>query len=172
MASVVLGVVSAGCATLTTSAHVEPGISMAQYHSFAWAPADALPTSDPRLDNAFVRDHLQGATEKALAARGLQVQSDTASADVLVHFHGNMSPAINPVSGDSSTGSCYDENCVVRVLQHEVGLIVIDVVDARTQKLIWRGWASNGFEDALNDPDRLQRRVTAAVNRMFTQFPR
>ncbi len=38
----------AGCATMNVSSHVERGVNFAQYRTFDWGPADALPTGDPR----------------------------------------------------------------------------------------------------------------------------
>ena len=70
------------------------------------------------------------------------------------------------------SGACYDEDCAVRVLENEVGTVVLDVVDARTNRLIWRGWAQNSIEGLLDHPQRFQKRINEAVTRMFARFPR
>ena len=60
-----------GCATMSVSSHVRGGIDFATYRTYDWGPADALPTGDPRLDqDPYFKDHLMGAVEKQLAARG------------------------------------------------------------------------------------------------------
>jgi hypothetical protein len=48
---------------------------------------------------------------------------------------------------------------------------VIDVIDGRTNRLIWRGWAQSGVADILNNRDRMARRIDQAVTRMFERFP-
>ena len=71
MTASALGLV--GCATMSVSSHVERGLDLAQYRTYDWGPADALPTGDPRLDkNPFFQDHVQGAVEKQLAAKGFE----------------------------------------------------------------------------------------------------
>ena len=70
-----LVVVAAGmtaCATISVGSHVERGLDFSQYQTYEWSPHDALPAGDARLeeDMVFV-DRMQGAFEKALAARGL-----------------------------------------------------------------------------------------------------
>jgi hypothetical protein len=168
----VLGLTVSACATMTVSSHVERGLDFTQYHTWQWAPADALPASDTRLDNPFFQDHFQGAVERELEARGLvKTESDAGMPDLLVHYHANIAPRMSVNRGDQSYGACYDEDCAVRVLENEVGTIVLDVVDARTNRLIWRGWAQNSIEGVLDHPKRFQSRISEAVQRMFVRFP-
>jgi hypothetical protein len=168
----VLAVAASACATMNVSSHVEPGLDFTQYKSWAWGAADALPTSDPRLDDAFFRDHLQGAVERELARRGLGQPEPSGAPDILVHHHANVTPRIDVNRGDPTTGACYDGDCRVRVLEQEVGTIMIDVLDARTKRLIWRGWAQTSVEGVLGDPEKVGDRVAKAVTAMFKRFPR
>jgi hypothetical protein len=161
------------CATMNVSSHVEPGLDFTQYHTWRWAPADALPASDARLDNSFFKDHFQGAVEKQLALRGLtQKGPESATPDLLIHYHANVAPQIDIARTGPQAGACYDEDCTVRVFDNEVGTVVLDVVDARTNRLIWRGWAQNSIEGVLDHPQRFQSRIQQAVTRMFARFPR
>lgn len=165
-----LGFTLSACATMNVSSHVEQGLDFTQYHNWQWAPADALPATDARLDNPFFQDHFQGAVEKALSARHLNLTSIGGDApDLLVHYHANIAPRM---SIDQSIGACYDAACSVRVLDTDVSTIVLDVVDASTNRLIWRGWAQNPVEGVLDHPQRLESRISQAVTRMFARFPR
>jgi hypothetical protein len=49
---------------------------------------------------------------------------------------------------------------------------VLDVIDTRTNRLIWRGWAQDSVEEALEDSDRMARQINEAVTRMLATFPR
>src|SRR5688572_812726 len=54
-----------GCATMSVSSHFERGLDFSKYRTYEWAPPDALPIGDPRLDsNPFFHDYFQGAVEK------------------------------------------------------------------------------------------------------------
>ena len=170
-AVVVFALTASACATMNVSSHVERGLDFTQYKSWGWGTPDALPTSDPRLNDAFFRDHLQGAVERELVRRGLG-RPESGTPDLLVHHHANVTPRIDVNRGDPTTGACYDGDCRVRVLEQEVGTIMIDVIDARTKRLIWRGWAQTSVEGVLGNPEKLGDRVAKAVSGMFKRFPR
>ena len=169
----VLGLTVSACATMNVSSHVERGLDFTQYKTWQWAPADALPESDARLNNSFFQDHFQGAVERQLANRGLvQTFSDNAMPDLLVHYHANLSSQIR-VSGDQAgSGACYDADCTVRVFDDEMDTIIVDVVDARTNRLIWRGWAQHATIGTIDHPARFDSRIRQAVARMFARFPK
>jgi hypothetical protein len=52
-----------------------------------------------------------------------------------------------------------------------MGTLMIDVVDARTKKLIWRAWSRDDLSGVINHQQRLQRTVTEAVAEMMKRFP-
>jgi hypothetical protein len=162
----------AGCATMSVSSHVERGLDIAKYHTFDWGPADALPLGDSRLDkDPFFLDHVQGAVEKALAARGFE-WTTTGTPDLRIHFHANISERIDIDRVDVSRGYCPGEGCTPATVGYEAGTLVVDVMDARTNRLIWRGWAQNSVKGMLENQDTMARQIDEAVTRMFARFPR
>ena len=55
---------------MNVSSHIERGVDFAQFRTWDFGPADALPTGDPRLDNnPIFKDYLEGSVGKALEAR-------------------------------------------------------------------------------------------------------
>lgn len=169
LAAVLIAGSGPACATMSVSSHVAHDLDVSRFHSYTWGAADALPTGDPRLDqNPFFKDHLQGAVERGLAARGLSL-SDTP--DLLVHYHANITNRIE-VSHSESAGACYGNVCDPRVFSYEAGTLVLDIVDARTNQLLWRGWAQRAIGDLLENPDRMAAQIEEAVARMLQRFPR
>lgn len=161
-----------GCAaTMTVSSHVDRNLNFAQYRTYDWGPADALPTGDPRLDkDPFFKDQVQGAVEKQLAVRGLELATGTP--DLRIHYHAHISQRIDVNSVDRAYGYCSGDDCRAGVTEYEAGTLVLDVMDARTNRLVWRGWAQNSVEDLLDNPDRMARMIDEAVTRMLRQLPR
>lgn len=161
-----------GCATtMTVSSHIERGLNVAQYRTYDWGPADALPTGDPRLDkNPFFQDHMQGAVEKGLAAKGF-APSTSGTPDLLIHYHASITNRIDVNRVDRQYGYCYDAECQAGVIEYEAGTLVLDIVDARTNRVIWRGWAQDSVEDALDNPDMMAQQIDEAVTRMLLMFP-
>src|SRR6185436_10580776 len=145
-----LSLTVSGCATtMTVSSHLEPTADFARYRSYDWGQADALPTSDPRLvKNPSFQDYLQGAIARQFARRGLE-QSTSGTPDLLVHYHTNVTSRFNVYGADRERGYCSGDNCLGEVAEYEAGTLVLDVVDARTNKLIWRGWAQDTLDGAI-----------------------
>lgn len=159
------------CATMSVGSHLDRGIDFGQYRSYEWGPPDALPTGDPRLDkNPFFQDHFQGAVEKELAARGFR-RVTSGSPDLLIHYHANVSQRIDVNRIDREYGYCYDESCGARVIEYEAGTLILDVIDARTNRLIWRGWSQDNMEKLLGNQDRMTREINESVKRMLVQLP-
>jgi len=161
-----LAMATAACATtMNVSSHVDREVDFSRYQTFDWGPADALPTGDPRLDaNPFFKDHLQGEVERQLTRRGFTLAKPGA-ADLLIHYHAHITERIDVASVDKSYG--YGG----QVRDYEAGTIVIDVVDARTNKVVWRGWAQDAVKGMLANEDTMAAKIDEAVTRMLARLP-
>ena len=158
------------CATMNVSSHIERGADFTQYRTWDWGPADALPTGDPRLDNnPFFKDYLEGAFEKQLATRRFE-RTTSEKADLLFHYHANISQRFEVNGIDQSRGYCYD-NCEPILNEYELGTIVVDAVDTHTNKVVWRGWAQTDAAGMIDNQQRLSDTITRAVTRMMERFP-
>ena len=158
-----------GCATMNVGSHVERGLGFAQYRTYDWDVRDALPAGDPRLEkNGFYSDHVEGAIEKQLGARGL-ARSASGKPDLLIHYHASTTRRIG--LNQNQACSCDDEDCRTGVVEHETVTLVLDVVDARTNRMIWRGWAQHGMDRLLGNPPRMARTIEEAVTRTVKRLP-
>jgi hypothetical protein len=143
-----------GCAPLTVSSHLEKTANFAEYTTYAWGPRDDFPVGDPRLDNNNIYvDHLQGTIEKQLAARGF-VLAAAGEPDLFVHYHANVSQRYEP-----------------RLVEFELGTIVVDIIDAKTSRLVWRGWSQQSIAGVIDDQTRLEKMTTEGITKMMAALP-
>jgi hypothetical protein len=157
---------------MDVSAHREPNADFARYQTFAWGPADALPTSDPRLDNnPFFKDYFEGAVEKELGMRGLE-KTDWGTPDLLLHYHVNVRQRFLVAGTDSESPYCYGAECNGRITEYEAGTFVLDAVDPYTNRLVWRGWARTSVDGVVDDQDWMRDHIAEAVGKMLRLFPR
>ena len=173
-AAVAIGALTAwACATtMNVSSHVQRGLDVAQYRTYDWGPADAPPTGDPRLDkDPFFQDQLEGAVEKQLATRGLE-RATADKADLLIHYHANIDRRIDVNRTERQYGYCQDASCQSWVVEYQAGTLVLDIVDARTNRLIWRGWAQDSLEGVLDNRHKMAQKIIEAVGRMLAMFPK
>jgi hypothetical protein len=161
----------AGCATMNVSSHVERNVTFSDYLTYDWGPPDNLPVGDPRLDNnAFFNDHLQGAIEKKLAAKGYE-HAVNGQPDLLIHYHAAVNQKLDVYEVDNRYGYCYG-NCQPQIADYEQGTLVVDVVDARTNKVVWRGWAQDTMNGIIDNQPRLEKQVDEGVAKMMVLLPR
>jgi hypothetical protein len=160
----------AGCATMNVSSHIERNVSFSEYVTYDWGPPDNLPVGDPRLDNnPFFNDYLQGAIEKKMAAKGYE-RAVTGQPDLLIHYHASVNQKVDVYGVDRSYGYCY-ENCEPQYSDYELGTLIIDLVDTKTSKVVWRGWAQDAMDGVIDNQQRLEKQVNEGVTKMMMLLP-
>jgi predicted phage gp36 major capsid-like protein len=156
-----------GCATMQVSSFIARGTDFNVYRTYDWAPADQLATGDPRLDNnEFFQERVQTAVEKGLGARGLE-RAASGRADLVLHYHASVTQRVDAGGVDQKYGYC--EGCVPSVF--DAGTLTLDVVDARTKRLVWRGWAESTFDGVVDNQQWLEQRIDEAVARILERLP-
>jgi hypothetical protein len=89
-----------------------------------------------------------------------------------VHYHASITRRLDVRAADSEYGSCTGDDCLGEVTEFEAGTLVLDLVDVRTNRVIWRGWAQDSVEGVLDNPDRMEAQINQAVARIMEQLPR
>jgi hypothetical protein len=156
------------CASTNISSFVERGIDVRQYRTYSWGPADVQATGDPRLDNnEFFQERIRAAVEQQLSRRGFEKTAAEAP-DLLIHYHASVEQQVNINGFDQRYMSC--EDCEPYV--YDAGTIVVDLVDARTHRLVWRGWAEGSIDGVIDNQAWMEKRVDEAVARIMERLPR
>jgi hypothetical protein len=157
----------AGCATMRVGSFVERGTNFTGYRTYVWASDAQLTTGDPRLDNnGFFQARLQSAVEKGLSGRGLE-KTESGQPDFVLHYHASVTQRVDAGGPDDKYSYC--EECGPSVF--DAGTLTLDVVDARTNKLVWRGWAESTFDGVVDNQQWLERRIDEGVARILQTFP-
>jgi hypothetical protein len=174
MSVALVALAAAGCApSLSVSSHVQRDLNFGQYRTYDWGPSDALPTGDARLDaNPLFSDYVHGAIERELAAKGLELAEASAKPDLLIHYHATVADRLDVNTVDQKYGYCLGADCPPDTYSYEAGTLVVDFMDARTNRLVWRGWAQSRLSAFLEDPDRMQETVRESIAQMMRQLPR
>lgn len=168
IASLASLVVLAGCASMSIGSYADRNADLTKYQSYGWAPTERLATGDPRLDNnPFFERELQADVERHLSARGFRKVD--AEGDLVVHYHASVTQSIDVAGVDTLSGYC-EAGCDPFV--YDAGTIVVDLVDRRANRLVWRGWARGSLEGAIDDQDWMDERIDEAVTRIMERLPR
>jgi hypothetical protein len=160
-----------GCATMTFGSRAARGAEVTQYRTWEWGTDPAGPTGDPRIDsNPFFQDRVREAVEHQLTTKGFVRSKLAGPPDLLVHYHVNFSKTVEVSSQGARTGSCSGD-CGPEAYAYEQGTLVVEVIDAHMNVVVWRGWSRDNMEGTIDDQTRMEREIDAAVGAMFKSFP-
>lgn len=169
-AAAMLALALTGCATLRVNSFLDRDADFARYRSYAWSTADDFSTGDPRLDNnRFFSQRVEEAVNMQLIGRGFERTSPSA-ADLLVHIHARVDQRIDAGAIDRQYRRCDVEDCGPQV--YEAGTLLVDLIDRRTNRLAWRGWAEDSFEGVIDDQRWMEATIDKAVARILARLPR
>jgi hypothetical protein len=161
MSSVMMG----GCALKRVDSYLARGTNLASYQTYAWGKVHQGATGDVRLDNnEFFRERVLAAVENQLASRGFE---KTATApQLLVHYHASVEQRID-LTEREPWQSCPD--CKPSI--YDAGTLVIDLVDARTSDLLWRGWSNTNIDRIVDNQQWLEAHIDDTVAKILERLP-
>lgn len=146
-------------------------IDFGRYTTFTWDEPDDRPMGDPRLENnELFEDRLHAAVAFELSRSG--IREANSGPGLIVHHHATVRNRVDVYEADAEAGyssTGYGEG--TQVVQYDQGTILVDLADAETKDLIWRGWAQFDIGRALSDPDLMVEAINEAITEMFKEFP-
>ena len=153
------------CASSEVRSYVAPGVNLREHRTYNWVGDDIRSTGDPRLDNnRFFQERVQAAVEKQLSDRGFD---KTAAPELLIRYRATVKQDVyisRPESVDVSCDGCRPE-------VYDAGTLLIDLVDARTKRLLWRGWAEGSIDGVIDDQKWMEQRIDETVARILKTLP-
>ena len=166
LAATILFAAGCGSSVKVTTQHDET-VDFADYGSYAWVPE---PEGEDRAASSFVFRYIKQAISDEMAARELEF--DESNPDVLVAYHAAVNQQITGATidhwgyGRGRYGGGWGTS-TASVNSYNEGTMVIDVIDAQRNELVWRGVA-NG---AVDKPESAQEKIPETVAKLLADFP-
>ena len=168
---------AASCSSISTSHDFDPDAEFARLNSYSWRSESKTgpATSDDKAGSPLVLDRVRRAADGHLAAAGYTHVKNNADFLVVARTGSRERTRITQTPtgygyGAGHYGYRYWDDRSVDVYQYEEGSLVIDVVDAKTDKLLWHGVARSVVPDNPN-PDEITKLVNEAVAALLKDFP-
>jgi hypothetical protein len=141
--------------------------NFSSFRSYSWTRGN--PVKDQLNHQRIVR-----AVEAQLAARGF-IQADTGRhPDVFVAYHAAMDESLEINAFGSGGFGPYglggSRMGTARANKVTVGSVVVDMVDARDNKMVWRGTASQDL-DPRASAEKKDKEIHKAMEKMFKNYP-
>ena len=156
--SLALAATLMGCASTQVQTDWDRSTQFSKYNTYTWLETPRMQA----MQQATLFDRrLRAAVEEQLAAKGMQKADAAADADVFLVYDAAVEGKID-VKQRGYFGRQLD------VTEYKEGTLLIDVVDAKTRTLVWRGTAT----DDVSDRELSSEKISKAVAKMFSRFPK
>ena len=154
------------------------------YHTYAWMSGDQEKTGDRRADSSAVDMRIRIAVGTQLRLKGYQTLPE-GTPDFFVAYHVGLKDSSPSIStqyySDGMAGHAFSHSADSRsasgaapslneTASYLTGSLLIDVIDAGTKKLVWRGTAAGEVDPGLTSQQR-DERTKAIVHSILSHFP-
>jgi hypothetical protein len=155
-----------GCGSTASLVDFNKSALRASYRSFDFMPQPAPSAMGPIAESPANRTVIMSSIERNLKRRGLAKKS--LEPDLLVAYYAGFRGKVD-VSFWGYKYSPDDEyqNGTVHAEAYEDGTIIIDLVDAKSSELIWRGW-SKGI---ISSPGKAENSIRMTINKVMENYP-
>ena len=147
----------AACNPIYVNTDYDKDADFDAFRTFSWVERSA--GANPLLEKR-VRSWI----EVELAAKGITFADQ--SPDFLVNFIGDAQEAVDI----HTTGTGYGFTRSTRTQRYEDGTILIDLIDASDNQLVWRGMAELTLSENPT-PDEINKRVHEAIKLIIQEYP-
>jgi hypothetical protein len=133
-----------------------------RFKTYAWVRGT-------NLDDQLNHQRIMRAVDAQLTARGFARVESAGRADVLVAYHASFDKnlQINAFGSGPRIGM---RTATARVEEIVVGTLAIDVMDAQSQNIVWRGIATKEL-DANASPEKREKNINKAAEKIFKNYP-
>ena len=136
-----------------------PNVDWSKYHTYSWG--DGTPAQDP-----LVAQKIVAGIDAQLAAKGLKKVDKDPDLVVIYHTSTDQQKSLNwsSMGGFGRFGGMGS----AQVDTVTNGQLKVDIADPKAQQFLWRGTATDSVSP---DPQKLAKKITNALDKMFQKFP-
>ncbi len=156
------------CAPLKVKSFLARDGGPMSFRTYAWAADGERATGDPRLDsNPFFEQRLIADVDRELKARGFE-RVESGTAELTLHYHASVTQRLDITTVDRAYGYC--DGCKSGYI-YDAGTILLDLVNTKTKKLVWRAWAEGVLGNIVDNQQWLEERIDESVVKIAATLP-
>ncbi len=165
------------CSTMTIELDHDASANFSNLKTYAWVSRAKRDPILTRINDEFVESRVQQAVNSQLVTKGYKMQT-SGTPDFLVSYYASLRAKLRVRTdyegyrepSGSLGSSSYTGGTRTRVYDFDQGLLVLDIVDPQTKKLIWRGTAKDAVDLSWSQ-QRKTAKISEAVQKMLSRFP-
>lgn len=167
------------CAGPRVATDYDSSVRFDALQAFAWLSPEYAEVDDPLLDSELLTRKMRRSVVAELTDRGYVAVPEAADADFIVTYHTasrerlrdrggfSIGLGIGRMSRHSRQSLFLGDNYFPRIEGYQEGTLIIDVIDARSRELVWRGWT----RDEVDTRRFSDEAIDATVREILGEFP-
>ncbi|RIL05091.1 MAG: hypothetical protein DCC71_11740 [Proteobacteria bacterium] len=145
----------------------DPGARYGAWKSWSWLPRSPVARGDTAW--TLIDERVRSSFEREMKARGLR-KVERERPDFLVTYYAALDAPIDAKAIAYAAGGPLGARSAANAMgQYEQGSLLLDVLDAKSGKLVWRGAGRRVIEPEQTPAERRER-IDAAVVSMVDEF--
>lgn len=144
----------------------DPGARHGGWRSWSWLGRPPVARGDTEL--AAVDDRVRASFEREMGTRGFR-KVERERPDFLVTYYAAVTRPIEAKAIEYAAGGPASNAAVAKTGAYEQGMLIVDLLDAKTGKLAWRGTGRRVFQ-AEHEPQDRSERIVDAVAAIVSEF--
>lgn len=148
----------------------DPAYNLADYRTFGWMQdRDNESDKNPLYYNELNDKRIKTAVQQELTNRGYRLVYE--QPELSIHYHIIIED--REVIANEPHGFHYGPYWLrmhSHAYEYREGTLIIDLMDTRTNQLVWRGWAVAALDEDYT-PDKIDQLIRTAVAEIFKKFP-
>lgn len=161
-----LSLLSTAAAAQQVTYDYDRGTDFARFKTYAWVDGTIL-------QDEFNHRRIVAAVDSQLKLKGFTRVERGANPDVLVAYHASFDKDLR-ITGFSSGWAGYrfaaSRSGTARVDDVVTGTLVVDMVEAASKTIIWRGTARKEV-DAAASPEKREKNIHKAAEKLYRNYP-
>lgn len=158
-----------GCSSISVNHDFDREANFTSYKTYDWIPQSA--SAKGLQGNTLIDQRVKRAVNNELKAKGLR--QNAADPGLLLAYYVGVEDRIDVTDWGYTYPGRYPGwygGRDIDVYHYKEGTLVLDIIDANSKQLVWRGSAQGTL--AVNPtPEERERKITEAVTRMLANYP-
>ncbi|MDH3743646.1 MAG: DUF4136 domain-containing protein [Acidobacteriota bacterium] len=148
------------------------GTALASYETYAWKSQHDAESEHILAAGSPSAQILESVADPMLRKYGLSLESN-GEPDLLVRYTGVSREMLNIEGTTRDLGGnatwIGDPHAHSMMMQRE-GTLLLEIVDAVTEKLVWAGWATDAV-DTVPNPVKITKKIEKATKKILKELP-
>ncbi|WP_041277523.1 DUF4136 domain-containing protein [Desulfotalea psychrophila] len=178
--TVLLAVVSllAGCSSLWGNRDYNPRYDFSSLHSYKIRKQEVKADDGRQVDNSLIDSRIAASMNAVLSSKGFSLNGS--QPDFIISYAYHKKQVVEPDSTSTGGGFSFgsygnyggaEADSAARVEKYDLGVLVLDVVDPVTGKLVWCGKGRKRIFLYDDQPEKLSREIRDEVEKILDNFP-